>query len=115
VEPSPANGEAIGLPVLLEAVTTSSALSRGQDLSGEWSGGLSAPGASAEPRPLARGRGRAAAARRLPRFAEAGGCSPLGGSPAPCVAESVRVARPTVPAILSRQTHWHLSGWTGQT
>ncbi len=99
-----------------------------------------------KPRPLARGRCRA---RRptpgdCPRFPWASGCSPLRRSPAPRLAKSVRVTRPTVPTILSpckdhsqgrsrwsrlrrrtnraaldsdlpRQTHWHLSGWTGQS
>ena len=52
-------------------------------------GGLHAPGASAEPRPLARGRCRA---RRptpggCPRFPQAGGCSPSRRSPAPRIAD----------------------------
>jgi hypothetical protein len=64
-------------------------------------GGWSAPGASAEPRPLARGRCRA---RRptlgnSPRFPEhvAARRYAVSGT---ALSRSVRVARPTVPTIL---------------
>ena len=109
-------------------------------VSGEWAGYVRARGVGLS-RPAARERSeRATDAGRLPasrrpvvarRYAVSG----------TALSRSVRVTRPTVPKILyrpssqsrarlrrvgaphrrplssdlARQTHWHLSGWTGQT
>ena len=107
-------------------------------------GGLSAPGASAEPRPLARGRCRArrptpGGCPRFPRPVVARRHAGLRHRAAdqcgwpvqrcrrffrrertpsralPAVASLRDGASATLDCALPRQTHWHLSGWTGQT
>jgi len=82
---------------------------QGQGLSGEWAGVCPRPGASAEPRPLARGRCRA-------RRPTPGRC-PCSRRPVVArryaslrhrASRAVRVTRPTVPTILSP---WKIAVW----
>jgi hypothetical protein len=75
---------------------------QGQGLGGEWAGFVRA-GASAEPRPLARGAlpGAAADARRLSPLPAGRWSLAVTQVSGTVPVRSVRVARPTVPSILS--------------